>query len=374
MRIDFKSYNKYYGDVKVISYQDKLKDMEMTDWYDFKKCVYQTDLDRIKKLAQFIKQKCDILVVVGIGGSFLGTRAVIDCLRPYFNNGGVEMLYAGTDMSEEYMNELKEYIKDKNFFVNVVSKSGETIEIKYTLSGMLEVLKYRYGKSYNNYMAITTGSKGFLHDFALENGVSYFNVSKNIGGRYSVMSAVGLLPIMVMSDDADNLVEGYNVDNYDMAYEYAFYRHKFMNMGMNVEFITGYEKKMEYLLKWHQQLFAESLGKDGKGVLPVVNLNTTNLHSIGQYIQEGPMNYFETVIKIDGDSINNKVLEAVALAHENPTLIISIDKLDGYNLGCLLKFFMTASAIEGFMMGVNPFDQPGVERYKKILKDKLGSE
>ncbi len=386
---------------------------DFVGWLDLPTNYDKEEFKRIKKAAKKIKKESDILVVIGIGGSYLGARAVIESLTSTFNNmlstkqrKYPQILYAGNNLSSNYLNELIEYIGDKDFSVNVISKSGTTTESAIAFRVFREILENKYGidEARSRIYATTDKSKGALKTLAENEGYEQFVVPDNVGGRYSVLTAVGLLPIAVAGIDIDKLMEGariaqerYNDPNlkYNECYQYAVVRNILYKLYKNTEILVNYEPKMHYFTEWWKQLFGESEGKEEKGILPVGVDNTTDLHSMGQYIQEGRRNLFETVISInvpdsdivinpdddnlDGlnylagkklDYVNKKAMEGTIKAHVSgdvPNIEIQMNKLDEENLGELIYFFEKACAMSGSILGVNPFNQPGVEEYKKNM-------
>ncbi len=386
---------------------------DFVGWLELPTNYDKEEFKRIKKAAKKIKKESDILVVIGIGGSYLGARAVIESLTSTFNNmlpakqrKFPQILYAGNNLSSNYLNELIEYIGDKDFSVNVISKSGTTTEPAIAFRVFREILENKYGidEARSRIYATTDKAKGALKTLAENEGYEQFVVPDNVGGRYSVLTAVGLLPIAVAGIDIDKLMEGarvaqerYNDPNlkYNECYQYAVVRNILYKLYKNTEILVNYEPKMHYFTEWWKQLFGESEGKDEKGILPVGVDNTTDLHSMGQYIQQGRRNLFETVISIktpnsdftinsdddnlDGlnylagkklDYVNKKAMEGTVQAHVSgdvPNIEISLNKLDEENLGELIYFFEKSCAMSGSILGVNPFNQPGVEEYKKNM-------
>ena len=386
---------------------------DFVGWLELPTNYDKEEFKRIKKAAKKIKKESDILVVIGIGGSYLGARAVIESLTSTFNNmlpakqrKFPQIVYAGNNLSSNYLNELIEYIGDKDFSVNVISKSGTTTEPAIAFRVFREILENKYGidEARSRIYATTDKAKGALKTLAENEGYEQFVVPDNVGGRYSVLTAVGLLPIAVAGIDIDKLMEGarvaqerYNDPNlkYNECYQYAVVRNILYKLYKNTEILVNYEPKMRYFTEWWKQLFGESEGKDEKGILPVGVDNTTDLHSMGQYIQQGRRNLFETVISIkipnsdftinsdddnlDGlnylagkklDYVNKKAMEGTVQAHVSgdvPNIEISLNKLDEENLGELIYFFEKSCAMSGSILGVNPFNQPGVEEYKKNM-------
>ncbi len=365
------------------------------------------ELEKIKVAASKIRKQSDVLIVIGIGGSYLGSKAVIDALSHTFNPKNV--IFAGNNMSSDYLNDLLDYIKDKDVSLNVISKSGTTIEPALTFKVLREYIEEKYGedKAKDRIFVTTDKEKGVLKKLADEKGYETFVVPDDIGGRYSVFTAVGLLPIASAGINIDRLLDGVysaekkysSLENND-CYDYAVARNIMYKKKKKIELLVNYEPKLHYISEWWKQLFGESEGKEEKGIFPASVDNTTDLHSMGQYIQEGERILFETVINIkkpyrdftltceEGspdaldylngktlNEINHKAMEGTVIAHVNgkvPNIMIEVDKLDEFNLGELLYFFEKACGISGHLLGVNPFNQPGVEAYKKEMFRLLG--
>ena len=386
---------------------------DFVGWLELPTNYDKEEFARIKKAAKKIKKESDILVVIGIGGSYLGARAVIEALTSSFYNmlpnkqrKYPQILYVGNNLSPNYINELIEYIGDKDFSVNVISKSGTTTEPAVAFRIFREILENKYGidEARSRIYATTDKAKGALKTLAQNEGYEQFVVPDNVGGRYSVLTAVGLLPIAVAGIDIDKLMMGaktaqdrYDDPNlkYNECYKYAVVRNILYKLYKNTEILVNYEPKMHYFTEWWKQLFGESEGKDQKGIFPAGVDFTTDLHSMGQYIQEGRRNLFETVISIktpnsditihpdddnlDGlnylagkglDYVNKKAMEGTIKAHVSgdvPNIVIEMEKLDEENIGELIYFFEKACAMSGNILGVNPFNQPGVEEYKKNM-------
>ena len=363
-------------------------------------------------------EKCDIFLVIGIGGSYLGARAVIEALNNTFYNfldnktrKTPQVLYVGNNLSPNYLNDLIDYIGDKDICINVISKSGTTTEPAIAFRFFREFLETKYGiKEARKRIYVTTDKeKGALKELAKEEKYTTFIIPNNVGGRFSVLTAVGLLPIAVSGINIDNLMEGerfacekYSDSNlkYNECYRYAVIRNILYNEEKNIEFLVTYEPKMHYVIEWWKQLYGESEGKDLKGIFPAGAEFTTDLHSLGQYIQEGRRNLFETVlninktssdieIKLDEDNldglnylagkelsfVNKKAMEGTIKAHCDggvPNILITMDVLNEHTMGQLLYFFEKACAVSGILLGVNPFNQPGVEKYKTNMFQLLG--
>ena len=391
-----------------------LDEEDFVGWLELPTDYNKEEFKRIKKAAKKIAKESDILVVIGIGGSYLGARAVIESLTSSFYNLLPEeqrkypqILYVGNNLSPNYMNELIEYIGNKDFSVNVISKSGTTTEPAIAFRIFREILENKYGidEARSRIYATTDKQKGALKTLAENEGYEQFVVPDNIGGRYSVLTAVGLLPIAVAGIDIDKLMEGARTAQerfddsdlkYNECYQYAVIRNiLYSKMNKTTEILVNYEPKMHYFTEWWKQLYGESEGKENKGIFPAGVDFTTDLHSMGQYIQEGRRELFETVISIktpkndiiinpdddnlDGlnylsgktmDYVNKKAMEGTIKAHVDgdvPNIEIEMNKLDEKNIGELIYFFEKACAMSGMILGVNPFNQPGVEKYKKNM-------
>ena len=386
---------------------------DFVGWIELPTNYDKEEFKRIIKSAKRIQNDSDILVVIGIGGSYLGARAVIESLTSSFYNMLPEdkrrypqILYAGNNLSSNYINELIEYIGDKDFSVNVISKSGTTTEPAIAFRIFREMLENKYGieEARSRIYVTTDKEKGALKTLADNEGYEKFVIPDNVGGRYSVLTAVGLLPIATAGIDIEKLMKGakiaqdkYSDSNikYNDCYKYAVTRNLLYKLYKNTEILVNYEPKMHYFTEWWKQLFGESEGKEQKGILPVGVDFTTDLHSMGQYIQEGRRNLFETVLKVekpnsnitinadddnldglnylagkDLDYVNKKAMEGTIQAHVSgdvPNILISIDKLNEESIGELIYFFEKACAVSGMILGVNPFNQPGVEEYKKNM-------
>lgn len=420
MRIDFKNVDTTSLD----QYQSKAMDgfrklMEKSGegndflgWIERPINYDKEEFARIKKAAQKINESSEILVTVGIGGSYLGAKAVDVALDSYFElQRKTKLVYAGHQLSSQYLKELLDYLKDKDYSINVISKSGTTTEPAVAFRFLKEAIEEKYGKeeAKERIFVTTDKEKGALKDLANQEGYETFVVPDDIGGRFSVISAVGLLPLAAAGIDIDSFMDGfkegydsYTKDDFEenSAIKYAAIRHMLNNEGKDLEVLVNYEAKLKYIAEWWKQLFAESQGKDGKGIFPVSVNNTTDLHSVGQMIQEGKRNLFETVIKVknvDTDIeikedeqnldnlnyltgkkvsfVNEKAMEGTIIAHvkgEVPNILIEIDEVTAKEIGKLFYFFEIAVGVGGYMDGVNPFNQPGVEEYKTQMFKLLG--
>ena len=375
---------------------------------------------RIKKAAAKIADESDVLVVIGIGGSYLGARAAIEALNSNFYNyesgrKTPQIFYAGNSISGKYLSELKEYLKDKDFSINVISKSGTTTEPAIAFRVLRSLLEEKYSaQEAKSRIYITTDkAKGALKGLADKEGIDTFVVPDDVGGRYSILTAVGLLPIAAAGVDTDAMMQGakdaqddFSTPSKDNAcYTYAAARNALYAKGKTTEIMVNYEPNMHYFAEWFKQLFGESEGKDNKGIFPAAVDFSTDLHSMGQYIQEGRRNIFETVINIkdvgkdiiieedaenaDGlnfiagvgvNYVNKRAYLGTLAAHSEggvPNIVVNVPELNSYYFGYMIYFFEKACGISGYMLGVNPFNQPGVEAYKKnmfALLDKPGSD
>jgi glucose-6-phosphate isomerase len=373
---------------------------------------------RIKKAAAKIQSDSDALVVIGIGGSYLGARAAIEMLSHTFYNElpkdkrrTPQIYFAGNHISSTYLAHLLEHLEGKEVSVNVISKSGTTTEPAIAFRIIREYMEKRYGKeeARRRIYATTDKAKGALKKLADEEGYETFVIPDDVGGRYSVLTAVGLLPIAVAGIDIDEMMAGAQagVEAYQTldleanpSYQYAAVRNILYRKGKTTEILVNYDPALQYFSEWWKQLFGESEGKDQKGIFPASVNFTTDLHSMGQYIQEGLRNIFETVVfvgksreslllpkdesDLDGlnylagkdlDFVNSKAFEGTMLAHADggvPNLAVKVEEISPYTFGALVYFFEKACGISGYLLGVNPFDQPGVEAYKKNMFALLG--
>ena len=389
-------------------WQKKNDEKEFLGWLELPTNYDKEEFEKIKKSAQKIQKDSEILVVIGIGGSYLGARAVIESLTHTFYNyekrkKTPKIFFAGNNMSPRYILDLIDLIGNKDFSVNVISKSGTTTEPAIAFRIFREILENKYGieEAKKRIYVTTDKQKGALKTLADEEGYETFVIPDNVGGRYSVLTAVGLLPIATAGIDIDKLMKGAQIakekymDNnikYNECYQYAVVRNLLYLDDKDIEILVNYEPKLHYFTEWWKQLYGESEGKDLKGIFPAGVDFSTDLHSMGQYIQEGRRNLFETVLNIvntnqdlsikpdednlDGlnyltdkslDYINKKAMEGTIKAHiegDVPNILINIENLNEEAIGELIYFFELACAMSGKILGVNPFNQPGVEKYK----------
>ena len=394
IKYDFKTYTRNYfteeeyNEVlsKKVDIINKLKNSNMNGWT---KEIDAATISKIKETASFIKKNFDCLVVIGIGGSFLGSYAFDKMFRKYFDDDKFETIYAGTTLSSKHLEELIKYLRNKNFCINVISKSGTTMETSITYKLLKDALKRKYTEEeLKNHIIVTTDKdKGKLREEVNEMGYTSFIIPDDIGGRYSFITPAHLLPLAV-NYNIDEIIDGYYHGKrlLDVAYEYAATRYLLYKHGKVVENFTVSEENMSYFLEWLKQLFGETEGKNGVGILPTSTVFTRDLHSLGQFIQEGNKILFETFIKVtetnnyieynkeDLSTINNIVIDSVIRAHSKgnvPCLEIEMDELTEENIGILIYFFQLSAAFSGYLFGVEPFNQPGVEVYKQEVRDAL---
>lgn len=387
-------------------------------WVELPENYDKEEYSRIKAASEKIKKDSDILLVIGIGGSYLGAKAALEMLNHSFQQmlskeqrNVPQIIFVGHHMSSTYMKELFDVLEGKDFSINIISKSGTTTEPAIAFRIFKKYLEEKYGKeeAKTRIFATTDKAKGALKGVADEAGYETFVIPDDVGGRFSVLTAVGLLPIAVSGINIDDMMQGAldamndfndpNLDN-NIAYQYAAVRNVLYNKGKTIEMLVNYEPSLQYFSEWWKQLYGESEGKDQKGIYPTSANFSTDLHSLGQYIQDGRRDLFETVIHVnqskweltleeeDNNSdglnylagktiheINDKAYQGTLLAHMDggvPNLIIDVPALDAYTFGYLVYFFEKACALSGYLLGVNPFNQPGVEAYKKNMFALLG--
>lgn len=387
-------------------------------WIDLPVCYDKEEFERIKATAKKIKEDSDVLLVVGIGGSYLGARAAIEFLSHSFYNcldksqrNAPQIIFCGNSISSKYIADIKDLLKDKDFSINIISKSGTTTEPAISFRVFKEMLIEKYGREEANkrIYATTDKARGALKSLANEEGYESFVVPDDIGGRFSVLTAVGLLPIAVAGIDIDELMAGAAATREEVLKKdfeenpsllYAAARNIFLRKGKNIEVTANYEPSLHYVSEWVKQLFGESEGKDNRGIFPAALDLTTDLHSMGQYIQDGARIMFETVLDIekspveillkeeetdtDGmnylagksvDFVNKSAMNGTILAHTDgdvPNLKINIPDMSAFSLGSLFYFYEFTCGVSGYILGVNPFNQPGVESYKANMFALLG--
>lgn len=384
-------------------------------WRELPTNYDREEFARIQVAADKIKKDTEVFIVIGIGGSYLGSRAVIELLRsPFYNSlkkDTPDIYFVGNNINSGYLNEVLALCEGKDVSVNIISKSGTTTEPSIAFRVFRDLLEKKYGKegAKGRIYATTDKAKGTLKKLATEEGYESFVVPDNVGGRYSVLSAVGLLPIAVSGVDIGELMAGAK-DAQDAlvsddlsendSYKYAVTRNILNRKGRGIEILVSYEPAFAMMNEWWKQLFGESEGKDGKGLYPASAIFSTDLHSLGQFIQQGSRTMFETVVHfgesktpltinkldedIDGlnfvagktlDYVNDRAFEGTVLAHTDgnvPNIVLDVPKVDTREVGYMIYFFWSACAMSGYLLGINPFDQPGVESYKKNMFALLG--
>ena len=387
-------------------YNKEGRGSEFLGWLDWPSTLDEEFMVKVEKTAAQIRDKTDVLVVIGIGGSYLGAKAVLSALAPYFTKESrLEVVFAGHQVSGEYLKQLLAHLDGKRVMVNVISKSGKTTEPAIAFRFLKDYMEKRYGQEAAERIIVTTDAeKGALLTLAEENGYERFVVPADVGGRYSVFTAVGLVPIAAAGYSIRDLIAGaanaeelYNNTDADenTALQYAAVRHQLYVEGYTTEVMATFEPKLSFVQEWWKQLFGESEGKEGKGIFPASVSFTTDLHSMGQYIQDGKRNLFETFLLVqeanedlsifeaenDDDELNymaglslqefnHVAYKGTSSAHLDggvPQLSLTIPKIDEYNLGHLLYFYMLACAYSAYLLDINPFDQPGVEDYKNNI-------
>lgn len=384
---------------------------EYLGWLDLPMTIDHREVARIKQAAGVIQNQSQVLLAIGIGGSYLGAKSAIEMLKKYFNQTGCEVIFVGHQISGTYVKQLKEYLVDKDFSINVISKSGTTTEPAIAFRIFKDLCEQRYGKegSKKRIFTITDKQKGALKILADAEGYESFIVPDDVGGRYSVLTPVGLLPIAAAGIDIDEMLEGakqayldYQVEDAEAndALKYALMRNIMNKKGKCIEILVNYEPRLSYFSEWWKQLYGETEGKDGKGIFVASASFSTDLHSLGQMIQEGQRNLFETVLNVetseediileetndnlDGlnflagksmDFVNKMAMKGTMLAHIDggvPNLRLDIPNISAFSYGYLVYFFELACGISAYSLGVNPFNQPGVEAYKKNMFALLG--
>ena len=400
MKFDFNTYTKEYINSEIIKkyatkigeikkkFETNIKELE---WFQMNSYVDNKELKEIKEIASVLKKTTDVLLVVGIGGSYMGTQAILGAMMPYFKKSQPEIIFVGTSLSSEYYNDLLKYLKDKRVSINVISKSGNTMETIITYDLLMKMMRKRYSKKeLRSRIFITTNiHQGKLLEEAKNYGYRTFFIPDAISGRYSILTPVSLFPLAVAGIDIIEFLKGAKEGRMLLNYAsiYAMVRTILYDKERVVEAFTVYEPKLSYFTEWLKQLFAETEGKNCKGILPISLINTRDLHSLGQFIQEGNPLLFETILYIDKCSevildkynepmhdIEKLVMGKVCEAHEiggNPSNIITLESITEYNLGEACMFFMMGAAISAYLIDVEPFNQPGVETYKDLVAKNL---
>ena len=429
LKFSYDNALNFVGKQDILSYQEAIdshflairertgKGHDFLGWTDLPSSVEETLITKIESAAARFREKSEVSVVVGIGGSYLGARAVTEALSPHFNllkkkAGNPIMLFAGNNISEDYLVELLQVLDEKDYTLTVISKSGTTTEPALAFRLLREHMEKKYGKAEmrQRIIAITDKERGALKQLADEEGYETFVVPDNVGGRYSVLTPVGLLPIAIAGFDIRALLQGaQNMEEFSATTTkidenpvatYAAVRNTLYAKGKTTEIMVNYEPRLFYFTEWWKQLYGESEGKENKGIFPAGVSNTTDLHSMGQYIQEGMRNLFETVLSVEkpkhkltipSDEANLDKLNYIAgkrinevnhmaelgttLAHVDggvPNLKVTIPEISEETLGEVIYFYEMACAVSGYILGINPFDQPGVEAYKRNMFALLG--
>ena len=374
-------------------------------WLDLPQNYDLVEFEKIKKASQRIRSNSDVLLSIGIGGSYLGAKCCVELFKKYFGNNDLEIIFVGNQISSTYLKQLLDYLKDKDYSINVISKSGTTTEPAIAFRVLQKALIEKYGKeeAKKRIFATTDKAKGALKTLATNEGYETFVVPDDVGGRFSVLSAVGLLPIACAGIDIDKIMEGANQAriNYQVrskdndTVKYAAIRNALYNKGYDIELLVNYEPRLNYFSEWWKQLFGESEGKNHLGIYPSSVSFSTDLHSLGQMIQDGKRHFFETVINVvkpevdltiekdeanlDGlnflsgktmDYVNKQAMIGTSIAHTNggtPNMRLDLEEINEYNFGYMVYFFEFACALSAYTLGVNPFNQPGVEEYKKNM-------
>ncbi len=424
MHIKF-DYNKGYLSSKIFHYQEVVdaaheslhaktgKGNDYLGWLDWPVNYDKSEFNNILNFAQQVRENAEVLVVCGIGGSYLGARAAIEMINGLYPKNQVEIIYLGNTLSSTYIVQVLDYLRNKKFFVNVISKSGQTTETAMAFRLLKQLLKEKHSEEYKDYIIATTDANdGTLRAEVKEVGYRSFSIPKDIGGRFSVTTAVGLFPMAVAGINITNVMSGAllameQLDNPDLnvnpAYQYAVARRIMEKQGKSVEMLVSYEFQMTMIAEWWKQLFGESEGKDGKGILPASVNFSTDLHSMGQFIQEGSKNLFETLMVVKEpaedmifpftednqdnmnylsgkslDFVNTQARLATLAAHYEegsvPVLQVIIPDTTAYTFGYLTYFFFKSIAMTAYLIDVNPFNQPGVEVYKRNMFKLLGKE
>ena len=413
-KIDYASYQKRVAEINKMIDENRGAGNDFTGWVEYPTTFDKVEFEEIKKHAKYVRENFEVLVVCGIGGSYLGARAGLEAIKGLRYKDSLEIIFMGQTLSSDYVHQVLAYLEDKKFAINVISKSGTTTETAIAFRLLKDLLEKKVGKvaASKAIFSTTDSSKGALRELSTKEGYVTFNLPGNIGGRYSVFTAVGLFPLACAGVDVDALMKGAleaqkvcknpTIDA-NPAYKYAVIRDYFYNHNKSVELFACYEPKLTQLGEWLKQLFGESEGKDGKGLLPDSVTFSTDLHSLGQFVQEGSKLLFETVIfvanpnekvviphdkeDLDGLNylegkdlgfVNEKAFLGTLEAHTKtggvPNVVIELDKLDAFNMGFLFYFFMKTCAMSAYLLDVNPFNQPGVEVYKKNMFHLLGKK
>lgn len=409
---ELNSFSSKVQDVHAMIHNKTGAGSDFLGWVNLPAQYDTQEVQEIKTCVEKLQKEIDVLFVCGIGGSYLGARAAIDAINGLYPTNKVEIIYVGNTFSSTYLAQVQEYVKDKEFAINVISKSGTTTETSIAFRILKDLCIERYGqeKAKERIIATTDKAKGALKTLATSEGYTTFVIPDDVGGRFSVLTAVGLFPIAMAGIDIDAMLDGakeamdsYNNDDLQTnpAYQYAVARHMLLNKGFSAEMFVTYELQLAMMSEWWKQLFGESEGKENKGLLPTSATFSTDLHSLGQFIQEGSKVLFETILQIETpqcdllipkteddldclnylagksvDYVNKKACQGTIEAHvvtgKVPNILLSIDTLDAKGFGHLVYFFELACAMSVYLLDVNPFNQPGVEVYKANMFSLLG--
>ena len=409
---DLSSYQEKVNEIHDMIHNKTGAGNDFLGWVELPENYDKAEVALIKEKAAALQDKTDVLLVCGIGGSYLGARAAIEAINGLYPKNKVEIIYVGNTFSSNYIKQVADYIEDKDFAINVISKSGTTTETSIAFRIFKEMCEKKYGKdgARERIVATTDKAKGALKTLATEEGYTTFVIPDDVGGRYSVWTPVGLLPIAMAGIDVDEMMKGakdamdkYSVSDLEKndAYRYGVARQILHKAGYPAEMFVTYELQLSMVAEWWKQLYGESEGKEGKGILPTSATFSTDLHSLGQFIQEGSKVLYETIFQIkepnsdmvipsdpdnlDGlnylagktvDYVNKKACEGTIDAHVNtgnvPNILITMDKMDAYGFGYMVYFFEMSCAMSVYLLGVNPFNQPGVEVYKANMFKLLG--
>ena len=409
---DLSSYQEKVNEIHDMIHNKTGAGNDFLGWVELPENYDKAEVALIKEKAASLQDKTDVLLVCGIGGSYLGARAAIEAINGLYPKNKVEIIYVGNTFSSNYIKQVADYIEDKDFAINVISKSGTTTETSIAFRIFKEMCEKKYGKdgARERIVATTDKAKGALKTLATEEGYTTFVIPDDVGGRYSVLTPVGLFPIAMAGIDVDEMMKGakdamdkYSVSDLEKndAYRYGVARQILHKAGYPAEMFVTYELQLSMVAEWWKQLYGESEGKEGKGILPTSATFSTDLHSLGQFIQEGSKVLYETIFQIkepnsdmvipsdpdnlDGlnylagktvDYVNKKACEGTIDAHVNtgnvPNILITMDKMDAYGFGYMVYFFEMSCAMSVYLLGVNPFNQPGVEVYKANMFKLLG--
>ena len=409
---DLSSYQEKVNEINDMIHNKTGAGNDFLGWVELPENYDKAEVALIKEKAAALQDKTDVLLVCGIGGSYLGARAAIEAINGLYPKNKVEIIYVGNTFSSNYIKQVADYIEDKDFAINVISKSGTTTETSIAFRIFKEMCEKKYGKdgARERIVATTDKAKGALKTLATEEGYTTFVIPDDVGGRYSVLTPVGLFPIAMAGIDVDEMMKGakdamdkYSVSDLEKndAYRYGVARQILHKAGYPAEMFVTYELQLSMVAEWWKQLYGESEGKEGKGILPTSATFSTDLHSLGQFIQEGSKVLYETIFQIkepnsdmvipsdpdnlDGlnylagktvDYVNKKACEGTIDAHVNtgnvPNILITMDKMDAYGFGYMVYFFEMSCAMSVYLLGVNPFNQPGVEVYKANMFKLLG--